>query len=218
MEDKNKIQIGVFIGIAALALIGLVYAILSATMGQRPASEAGLSQVCWNDAGLASYDLSECASSEAQEIRWPDSDIPLSVRATGTTGEIDTLTSAISLINDQVGCQLLELSDPATSDRSLDVLVSFGVPMTSGQDHPGGSVQFRRDALQRQTAYVDVYASALNADMLHKVLAHELGHVLGLAHDDWDGSIMRPMQTTEVGFVRLSDYDQNLLAEMYCAD
>jgi len=215
MEDKNKVQIGLFVGIAAIAFIGLVYAIATAYYGSGPASEAGLSSVCWNASGVATYDVSTCT--DPQELRWSRDSMPLSVRTTNGARE-SALQGAIDLINTQVGCQILVLDSGRQPETDgFDVLVSFDVPMTSGQDHPGGSTQIRRDALSRQRVYIDVYASALNADMLHKVLVHELGHGLGLAHDDWEGSIMRPVQLQEVEFVRLSDADQRLLAELYCA-
>jgi hypothetical protein len=80
------------------------------------------------------------------------------------------------------------------------------------------STTFRRDSLGRMRSFVTLYRRELTSTVRFLALLHEFGHVLGLAHDVGDESVMRPRQpegsTRIVGF---TEADRNLLNSLYCA-
>ena len=210
MNTGTKIQIAVGILIAAISISLLTYAILMHETGQT--DEPGLMIACFNSQGLAEFDLAVCEAGNftQEEITWDVSRIPLTVRVSGQEPST-SLTYAIEQINSQVGCTVLAMSDESESD----VVVFPNTPMATG-DHPGGSTIFRRDnGVQR--SYVDIFGSSAGSNVLSKVYMHELGHVLGLEHDFWQGSIMRLSQNNSVELVRLTDNDRSILGERYCS-
>jgi len=49
------------------------------------------------------------------------------------------------------------------------------------------------------------------------IVAHELGHLLGLAHDTTQNrSIMHPQAASQIGYINVTDKDRAALGEMYC--
>ena len=48
------------------------------------------------------------------------------------------------------------------------------------------------------------------------VLVHEFGHVLGLEHDDYVKSIMYPVLPSRLGRASYSDYDREIIQDLYC--
>ncbi|MFA6049870.1 MAG: matrixin family metalloprotease [Candidatus Paceibacterota bacterium] len=208
IEDRNKIQIGVGIGLTVVVLGLLAWAIGTHVTGN--SGEPGLMSVCWRANGQADFNTSVCSTPE--EVRWDRSQVPLVVRGP----DHPQLHSAIQSANTQVGCEVLQWQE-SDGSSDFDILVSLDVPMTAGTDHPGGATSFRRDASGRMKAYADVFAGGMDATMLVKVISHELGHALGLAHDDWSGSIMRPAQRSGLEFVRISDNDRRILHDLYCS-
>lgn len=209
MKTGTIVQLVVAGIITVLALVGLSYAIYMHETNQT--DEPGFMQACFNQRGLAEFDLAVCEHGQHAigEVMWPTEEIPLTVR---TSGEMPTtsLVYAIQQLNYQVGCDLFVISD----ESSANVIVFPNSPMQSG-DHPGGSTIFRRED-GVQTAYIDIYGSSSGTNVLAKVYMHELGHVLGLEHDTWQGSIMRTQQNGSVELVRVTDHDRRILRERYC--
>lgn len=209
MNTGTKIQIGVATAIAILSVSTLTYAIIMHETGQT--DEPGFMTACFNQQGLAEFDLDVCEHGNLPtgEITWEPSNIPLTVRTSGQEPP-SSLIYAMAQINSQAGCTLLVLSD----ESEADVIVFPNTPMSTG-DHPGGSTIFRREG-DTQRSYIDIFASSAGSNVLSKIYMHELGHVLGLAHDPWQGSIMRHQQNSSVELVRLTDNDRQILNENYC--
>lgn len=211
MTNDTRIPLLIaFIVFSVLIVAGLVFVITRHENGET--DEPGLLSVCWQADGLANFNGESCETPE--DLVWPVDRLPLVVRATqGNEASEALLGAAMADINEQVGCVLLT-QETDTTIRA-DVEVSFDVPMVAGSDHPGGSTSFRRDTIRRQRAWIDMYAAPV-AGAGQQALTHELLHALGLAHDFWSGSIMRPVQTGQVEILRVTSHDRRLLSEMYC--
>lgn len=209
MKLRDKLMIAGVAVFTALVIGLLTFVIVRHETGGT--DEPGLLSVCWRSDGQADFNTSRCTSPE--EITWPVTSIPLVVHSSSPEQQ-EQLSSVIADMNDQIGCEVMANDNLAESQ--YNILVMANVPMTAGSgDHPGGATSFRRDTLRRQRAFVDIFA-APHSGVGDKVLMHELGHALGLAHDSWHGSIMRPSQSGQVEIVRISDNDRRLLRELYC--
>jgi predicted Zn-dependent protease len=150
---------------------------------------------------------------------WQPSDFPLRVNAGSyaTPGELSAhdrtaVFSAISTVNERLGFPTLRL---ATGDETWDsaaITVTVGVPTEQGWQDPGGTATIHDHRCEIETANTGT------DEILGLVLYHELGHCLGLAHDPWEGSIMRPVQTpTPDGELPpwIDDSDRALLRDVY---
>jgi hypothetical protein len=173
--------------------------------------DSGLIGFCWLDGHASDF---SCPN--PPEFSWPREDIPLRV---GTARESRLLREVTGEINSQVGCEILRVnSEPDPRRSHTDIVVIFDAPFASG-DRGIAFTTFRRSGLgtsARVMAFVTLFALDLSHSVERNALFHELGHALGLAHDDWNGSIMRRAQDARV--VGLSPYDRSLLASLYCGE
>lgn len=147
---------------------------------------------------------------------WTASDfpLPLCVRSYGSENVDDTnladytvtVLNMESRINQRLGFQAYNLV--RTGCR---VTVTIGVPSESGWQDPGGTATIRRGSC-------DVDISNVTGEVRSLVLYHELGHCLGLDHDDFESSIMRRTQSPTLpgafppGF---TDHDRQLIRDAY---
>lgn len=158
----------------------------------------------------------EEAGLELEIAPWEPADFPLMVcgarYGAGYPGapEVD---DAVRVINTRMGTQLLVSAEAV----HCDIEVMLGAPLdVSAREEPGGAMHFIR-VDGRQVCEV----RTLNVHGAREVLVveHELGHCLGLAHDDFDSSIMAPIQPHEdPGFgwpAALTDHDVALLRSLY---
>lgn len=152
--------------------------------------------------------------------------VPLRVSCAGFVADrqddCDLALQATARINERLGFEMfryLENLDPIVADPNADVRILIGTPAIVGDTtHPNGRTELRG----RGTIYdgCEVRTSNTGTDeMLFLVLYHELGcHCLGLAHDDSEQSICRPVQShTPDGVIPpwISDFDRELLRGKY---
>lgn len=148
---------------------------------------------------------------------WTNSDFPLDVcvytytsenpQSPASADDGDNARHVIDLINER-------LDFPAYRIRSTgvcNVVLIYGVPAEPGWQDPGGSAEIR-------DLFCDVVISNVHGELQTLAVYHELGHCLGLAHDDFESSIMRRTQTeTPSGAFPpwITDSDRDLLRNTY---
>ena len=147
---------------------------------------------------------------------WPRSSMPLPVAAVDAEpGDLDTLRAAVDAINERAGMHVFVLE---CAPVSALVTVAFHTPVGGdGLAAPGGDAPRHTGPLHGRC---DVRIGGVRNELAWLVVEHELGHCLGLAHDDAQTSIMRPVQIdTPWGDLppRLSDHDVALLRGAYGA-
>jgi hypothetical protein len=221
---KRPINIGITVGAAILLVAAIVLIIWGVTHHE----EGGILEVCWVD-GEARYvegsERDHGACEGAQELVWPQEQIPLTIAALSAEGqplgedapEALALNQAVSDFNSQVGFELFRVG---TGLQSTDAEAHFGGAIQSGSSGPApGYVTHRRmggTGLLRGYLHVrsDVVA---DVRLLHVVLLHELGHLAGLKHDDFTLSIMFPItrQMDAMSTAHITDVDRSNLQGLY---
>lgn len=155
--------------------------------------------------------------------RWERTDFPLGVCASSYANaermegdDFEALNHAISTTNERLGFHALERARNCTPSLPPQVVVTIGVPHESDWGDMAGSAEIaHREGHAYQCA---VITTNVFGEMLSLVLQHEFGHCFGLAHDDFNLSIMRPVQgeTPDGAFPpRITDSDRELLRETY---
>lgn len=76
--------------------------------------------------------------------------------------------------------------------EECDVEVLVGVPSEEGWRDPGGHSAIAHRAGVAETCRVETSNTGGPSDLTTQVVYHELGHCLGLLHDDFSPSIMQP--------------------------
>lgn len=149
-------------------------------------------------------------------IAWERSDFPLEVcaddvRATAHDGARGELAHAIRVTNARLGFAALV----ASPGEACDVRVTFGVAAEAGGEwvEPGGYARW-----DHGEKFCDVGIVNVVGELMQLAIQHELGHCLGLDHDSWEGSIMRPVQSeTPMGELPpwISDTDRKAIRDRW---
>jgi len=195
----------VALSIAIVAIIGVV---LGIALNDR--KEVTVAGVCWSEASVIRYEWD--GPQECSPIEWNRDSFPLLVHAEAAYPDSPdpnkAVLHAIGFINQRLGFRAFNGSE----NKRPDVYVKIGVSQDDTWDEAGGRAYHKRDANGRMIGYVET-CNVGEISMLNLVLIHELLHILGLGHDDWEGSIMYSVQqtTTEevvnLGRLWISDAD-----------
>lgn len=199
-----KFMLIIFVVIAVTAIALTIYGVVS---HEEPGFDPDMTFLADRVArGTESVPIDVCVSSYTVE----DED------SAPTSTDLNAVRHAANLVNTRVGFDLLNVG-PITRVGDIwpvdcIIHVSVGVPIDVEYDEGGGWAYRCHDA-----CCIDV-SNTGTAEMTSLVLQHELGHCLGLAHDDFELSIMRPRQSpTSPGQIPpwITDYDRELLREAY---
>lgn len=218
MEWLNKkVMLGIFGVVAVIAIVLVVVGVTTHT-------EAGLLKICWQDSkAYYQQDIEnrdkqgECAN--PVKAKWSKERLPLEIVPSSDLGNlknkhIDRTKSAIKLVNGQLGFKAVKYKAEAPGD----VYVEWDHAYNQGSSQPGDC----RHYLESGKMYGLIKMRAVGGNRYsYRILVHELGHcALGLAHDDFEGSIMYspvPDDSMEdkMRFTRFSDHDVELLQNLY---
>lgn len=168
--------------------------------------EAGFMNVCWMRDGRADYS-SPTICSNPEEILFTRERIPLSVYSAFSD---HNLTESINWINSELGCDIFRFT---ASSSHPDVRVYLAVALSSGASIHGATSHLRL-AGGRIVANIETYM--LSSDWsIQYTLEHELLHAVGLAHDDFDYSVMQPNTRRSMTY-HITAHDRRILRERYC--
>lgn len=169
--------------------------------------------------GLVIYGVASHEEPGFMEVTpgWDTTDFPLAVCATSynTAGEVITESdlalarSVVATVNERLGFTAYRLGD-----LNCRVNILLGVPAERGWQDPGGVAEIRH-------GYCGVSIANVTGELRMLSLYHELGHCLGLAHDEFESSIMRPVQSiTPEGHMPpwISDSDRSLIRSTYLGE
>jgi len=158
--------------------------------------------------GLLTYEEPGLAHPEAS---WTKTPLSICIEQ----GKEDLVFTVQSSVNTQLGFDAL-IVNPKPSD-TCDITVRMGVAVEVGQDEAGGRYTLERHGDTYTHCDVET-ANTGTTELELLVLEHEMGHCLGLMHDDFDASIMRPVQKPrrDGSFPAMfTDWDRELLREKY---
>jgi hypothetical protein len=160
--------------------------------------------------------------------QWEESNFPLILSTNIYTPDrsrqaIDPGTSRTAIRaaerwNDAVGQELFYVEDwVGPAGGRARIFINIGVPSEEGWMDPGGTAVIITESDGWQHCLIETSNSG-SSEILFYVIMHELGHCLGLAHDTWEGSIMRRTQGSAADLrdaPRISDHDTALLRNRY---
>jgi len=151
---------------------------------------------------------------------WDRSQLPLAVHdVDGSFGS--TLGGAIGLFNGAAGCDVLRRD----GTNGAPIAVVAGLPAVAVDDASHRCADYGAcsylGSSPGPTCYI-FYVTPSTVDTDYKVLAHELGHCLGLADDvGYKNSVMRDRQPTQDGPFHptlVTSADAAALRTRYCQD
>jgi hypothetical protein len=212
--------------ITVVAILMFVGGLIGVVYGVRTHREEGLLQVCWVDddrggRAVRYFDTNKLESGRPiggpcenpEELVWPRKQIPITVTANGDSPRFPSVVKqAVSDINRQLGFVLFVV------EREGGFVVIESAPIEQGR--PLGYTQHYW-AFGSLGALVGVSSAAGSERMVYLITRHELLHVVGLGHDQYNpSSCMHPLTADDtneqrMGAARITDFDNRLLNERY---
>lgn len=208
LSTVNKVMVG------GIALLFLAVAILL-PVAILTHEEAGLLTACDTPNGSLNYD------GQCFEVKWDKEQFPLSVsiytdNRHPPADPDDALSYVVDLINARLGFTALQKS----SSPNADIRIEFEAASLVGDSwlsDASGAVLHHRGDDGNLWCEVRTWNNG-TVEMVDKVLTHELGHCLGLAHDDFASSAMYYSVEPDgpvLSRLRITDHDRKLLRDLY---
>lgn len=185
-----KFAVGVFVVLTVLAVAGVIYGVATHT---EPGVMADAPR--WDHMPLRVTVVAYAPGASAVEAN----------RA---------VTDAQDVLNQRLGFAAFVARD---ARDEYDVQVTLGIPAEPGWVEPGGNAWFSTNGYSHPVCVVST-SNTGTAELEQLTLQHELGHCLGLAHDDYAQSIMRRVQVPTPARELppwISDSDKSLLVRLY---
>lgn len=215
--------------VLAVAAVIAVAAVVLLIVGLTTHRERTLLEVCWSPDGRAGY-LGDVEKNESvtctghEELVWPRKQLPITLTAVEdleasfslSDGDrrVKVLRQAIQNISRELGFEAFVWTPVDTTSS----IVYFGGAVNA--DPSPGHIAHRRTESGLE-ADVFIRSDVESSDrLLYRVLMHELLHVLGLAHDDFQASIMFPVMLDDtvegsMSAAHVTDVDRARLRELY---
>ena len=204
--------------VMVIGAVVLTLAVLSLTLyGVLHHTEQGLLTACDTPNGALDY------NGDCSQVKWNQSQIPLQVYIESSNpypplAPDSALSSVVSHINHSFGFRLLSAT---SNEGDADIRVDFASAAVVSSLHlhnANGGALHHRKADGSLWCEVRTWNTG-TAELADKALTHELGHCLGLTHDDFPASAMYPRIVSDSNFrptrLRFTDYDRALLHRLY---
>ena len=156
--------------------------------------------------------------------RWDH--VPLTVSCTEYASEIaepevcDVVRDATSVVNSRLGFTMLAYE--VGGDSTVDIVVTMNAPVEVGGSgpcsEPGECFVLTGTGMVYDHCEMQTMNVAGGGDLQWLATYHGFGHCLGLAHDEYEQSIMRPVQSATPDRTIppwISDWDRELLRGKY---
>lgn len=193
--------------VIALAIVSTVLVVVAIFSHDEP----DVMHVRWNGNQVSEY--FDTQEEGTEPLVWTVG-MPLRVKVDGRAPlwRLQALDSAITSFNFQVGCPIFLRVEEGEAEVLIDLEAALVVGRQTG--HAGTTRHFLLED-GRMRAKVEVYGVSDSA-MAMNVIEHELGHAVGLAHDDFVMSLMHPNAASNSEFSRITDHDRKTLRNLYC--
>lgn len=139
--------------------------------------------------------------------------VPLTVRCADDPS-CDIARTQVDKVNGRLGFDMLAYVDTPAAD--IDITINVPASASEWVDRGGNFTLTGSDTTYHRCTVVT--SNTGTDELLAMVLHHELGHCLGLAHDDFTASIMYPEQSAVASGQyppRMTDADRDALRERY---
>lgn len=215
---KKPLNKAILVGAAILLVAVVTLLIVGITTHQEETSQ----RLCWeNEVAVIVEGQDTTCEALTTEARWSKTTIPLHVTPMDPGGGplpqessgFREISAAVSELNSQFGFELL-----TTSPGDTDIEVQWGVASTPGGHNAPSYCEYHGH--QGWVTYAVIGIRDVSSMRLtHKILLHELGHAIGLGHDDFEDSVMFPITRDdtmeEMRLDRFTDTDVAYIRSLY---